>query len=377
LTKKYIEVQEWFSEKIIKIYRRWSLLARSAGTLSDLGVYTGYVLVFNRLISGLTSVGSMFFQIRMVQSTQSYLSDLTSQINNVMEFSIRIQEVYDIFQMKEAHLDGTTYLPRLSSGPEIKIENISFSYPNNEKKVLEDLSLLIKPGEKIAIVGENGSGKTTLVKLICRMYSPTKSTIKINDLPLEELRLDDWYKNLSVMFQEYNTYPQLTVKENIIIGRTKGKYAENTSEDVDIKEAKMQEAAENSNIMENIYQFPNGWDQLLSEKYKGGLRPSTGQWQKIAIARFFYRDTPMVIFDEPTSSIDAISEYNIFNKIYEFFRDKTVVIISHRFSTVRNADRIIVLKDGRIEEQGNHDELMGIQDGIYKTSFEIQKLGYN
>ena len=373
LLKKFVDVSEWFTEKIVRIYKIWSLTARSAGIISDLGTYTGYVLIFKNLISGVTSVGSMFFQIRMIQSTQSYLSNLTSQINNVMEISVRIQEVYDIFQMKGQISNGSVPLPRLREGPKIEIKDLTFSYPSKDKEVLKNLNLTINAGEKIAIVGENGSGKTTLVKLLCKMYSPTRGSIRINDLPLEDLRINDWYKNLGVMFQEYNTYPQLSVKENITIGRSiEGKNLLETTQ----KEAKLREAAEGSNVLDNIMEFPNCWDQLLSEKYKGGIRPSTGQWQKIAISRFFYRDASTVIFDEPTASIDAVSEYNIFNRIYSFFEKKTVIIISHRFGTVRNADRIFVLKDGEIKEQGTHLELMQIDDGIYKTSFELQKKGY-
>jgi ABC-type multidrug transport system fused ATPase/permease subunit len=246
------------------------------------------------------------------------------------------------------------------------MKNIHFSYPNSDKVVFKDFSLNIKSGEKVAIVGHNGAGKTTLVKLLCRIYQPTSGSIEINGQNLHGLKIDSWYKNIGVLFQEFNTYPQLTVKENIWIG--------NSSEPMD--EVAVHLAAKSADALPFIEEYPNKFDQILSEKFKGGIRPSTGQWQKLAIARFFYRNAPLVIFDEPTASIDAISEYNIFNKIYSFFKDKTVIIISHRFSTVRNADRIIVLEHGEIIEEGTHNFLMS-NNGYYAKAFNLQARGYS
>jgi ABC-type multidrug transport system fused ATPase/permease subunit len=183
---------------------------------------------------------------------------------------------------------------------------------------------------------------------------------------LQDIKIADWYKNMGVLFQDFNQYPQLTAKENIYIG--------NTSEPVD--EVAIRLAAQSADALEFIEEFPNKFDQILSEKFKGGIRPSTGQWQKLAIARFFYRNAPLVIFDEPTASIDAISEFNIFNKIYDFFKDKTVIIISHRFSTVRNADRIVVLDHGEIIEEGNHNDLIS-KNGYYAKAFNLQARGYS
>ena len=198
------------------------------------------------------------------------------------------------------------------------------------------------------------------------MYLPNSGDVFIDGVSVKDIKADSLYENMSVLFQEYNTYSQLTAEENVWIGKPNEKKDRNAIID----------ALKKADAWDFVEEFPDGLDQILSERFKGGIRPSTGQWQKIAIARFFYRNAPFVIFDEPTAAIDAVSEYNIFNKIYEFFKSKTVIIISHRFSTVRNADRILVFENGRIIEQGSHKELMEL-NGYYAKSFKLQAEGYN
>lgn len=370
LLNKFRDFQDWYIQKHMEIYKGWGNWGDLARIIQFIGAYTGYLLIFRNLLKKLTSIGSIFFQVRLIQNVQDYLRYVTSGFNNILEFTLRIKDVYDIFQMKGSIPDGTQDFPKLNKGPEIKIENLSFCYPNSPREVLKDISLTIKPGEKIAIVGENGAGKTTLVKLLCRMYLPTTGKILIDNKNLAHLKSSDWYENLGVLFQEYNTYPQFTLRENIMLGKVGSLYkGEGLNNDA-------VEAVRDANLLDTVGELPNGWDQILDEKYKGGIRLSTGQWQKVAIARMFYRNPPVVIFDEPTASIDAVSEYKIFNKIYEFFTEKTVIIISHRFSTVRNADRIVVLDKGRIAEEGTHDQLIKMERGIYKKSFELQQRGY-
>ena len=229
----------------------------------------------------------------------------------------------------------------------------------------DNVSLKIKRGEIRGLIGPNGAGKTTIVKLLARIYSVTSGEILINGININDLSINDWYKNLGVLFQEFNFYPHLSVKENIVAGKPKEK----------VDEKKVMEAAKNADAHEFIMEYKNKYNQIMTEKIEGGIRPSTGQAQKIAIARFFYRNAPLAIFDEPTAAIDAVSEYKIFNSIYDFFDNKTVIIISHRFSTVRNADRIIVLDNGKVVEQGTHDELVK-KEGIYSKSYKLQAEGY-
>ena len=366
LDNKYISFQSWFNKVFIKILTKGRLGSFIFNLITDILILYGYVLIFLRLIAKTISVGSVLFWMRSLDMFQNSLADTTQFFNDQFELSIQLKDTYALFIAKPAFKDGSKVLPKLDKGPEIEFINVTFKYPRNENSVIENLNLKIKPGQKIAIVGKNGAGKTTLTKLISRFYPVTKGEVKINGINITELKADSIYQNMGVLFQDFNTYNQLTVKENIYIGRS----------DEQLDEVRMRIAAQTADAMEFISEFPNKFDQVLDPKYKGGIRPSTGQWQKLAIARFFYRNAPLVIFDEPTASIDAVSEYNIFNKIYDFFENKTVIIISHRFSTVRNADRIIVLDKGKIVEDGNHKELMAL-GGKYHEAFKLQAKGYN
>jgi ATP-binding cassette subfamily B protein len=267
--------------------------------------------------------------------------------------------------MEPERIDGTVRLERLRKPPKIEFRDVSFHYPTSEINIFEHLNLIIDSGEKIAIVGHNGAGKTTLIKLIAGIYQIQAGEILINGINIKDLKLDDWHKNMGVLFQDFNFYGFLTAEENIFIGRSRK----------NLNKLKIKKAADNADALEFINEFPNGFDQILGERFQGGIRPSTGQQQKIAIARFFYRNAPMAIFDEPTAAIDAVSEYKIFNKIYRFFKNKTVVIVSHRFSTVRNADRIIVMDHGKIVEAGTHETLMN-HDHVYAHAFKLQAEGY-
>lgn len=322
-------------------------------------------MVIMRFIAGKTSIGNVTFYIRSVSSFTSNLQSFTNVFSNSYESALRVVEIKSLFDMEPVHRDGTVVFPRLEEGPAIEFTNVSFTYPNAKREVLKDINISIKKNEKIAIVGHNGAGKTTFVKLLCRFYQVDKGSILVNNQDINELKAQSWYQNIGVLFQDFNTYSHLSVKENIAIGDITKK---GTTK-------RVAHAARRADASDFIKLFGNTYDQVLSEKYKGGIRPSTGQWQKIAIARFFYRNAPLVIFDEPTAAIDAESEARIFNRIYKFFKGKTVIIISHRFSTVRNADRIIVFDKGAVVESGNHAELMKL-NGVYARAFNTQAEGY-
>lgn len=298
-----------------------------------------------------------------MQNLSDNIFRLALSFNDMYESSQRIDEFKRIFDMKSAFEDGEKRFQKLNGGPGIEFQDVSFSYPGSKPKVIKNLNLKIRPGEKVAIVGHNGAGKTTFVKLACRFYKASQGKILINGVDITEVKGKSWYRNIAVLFQDYNTYPQLSARENIMIGKVGG------------AKGRVIRASKMARAHEFIKEYKDGYEQILSEKFKGGTRPSTGQWQKIAIARFFYRNAPLIIFDEPTASIDAVSEKKIFDKIYRFFKGKTVIIISHRFSTVRNADRIIVFDKGRIVEQGSHEELVAL-GGVYARAFGLQAEGY-
>jgi len=365
LDKKYTEYQNWYAGKNRALYKKWFIGIYSWELLSDVGMFSGYLIIFSNALKKLITIGDVYFQTQILQKLSSEINSAITLTNNLFDYSIRMKEVYTLFNLPDENVSGAIKLAKLDKGPEIEFKDLTFQYPNTIKKVINKLNLKIKSGEKIAIVGANGAGKTTLMKILCNVYEPTGGVILVNGYPLRDIENSTWYDNVGVLFQEYNTHGQLTVKENIVIGNPNVKF--------DSK--KMLEAAQNADALEFIQEYPNKFDQVLSQQYKNGIRPSTGQWQKIAIARFFYRNAPLVIFDEPTASIDSVSEYHIFNKIYRFFKRKTVIIISHRFSTVRNADRIVVIDKGTIVEEGTHEELMKLK-GKYNKSFSLQAEGY-
>jgi ATP-binding cassette, subfamily B, bacterial len=345
--------------------KRWQFFGFLFGSLTSATSIVGYFLILKDFFYGLISVGTTTFQIRSLDLFISNLNSVGSQFVGIQERCLRINEIKQVFDLKPIVTDGTIVFPKSETPPNIVLKNVSFAYPRAETNVIKNLNLEIKPGEKIAIVGENGAGKTTLVRILSRFYKVSEGEILLGGTNINDVAIESWYKNLGVLFQDYNTYAPLTLKENIHLG--------NSHEKLD--EERMIEAANKANVNSFIGNFKDGYDQVLSAKFKGGTRPSTGQWQKIAIARFFYRNSPVVIFDEPTASIDAVSESEIFGQIYDFFKGKTVIIISHRFSTVRNADKIYVLDKGEIIESGSHDELMA-HKGKYHNAFTIQAEGY-
>jgi ATP-binding cassette subfamily B protein len=225
------------------------------------------------------------------------------------------------------------------------------------------LNLTIDPQEEIAIVGPNGAGKSTLIKLICRFYDPTSGVILVNGVNLKNIELDNWYQKLSYLSQEFNNYYNLNLRENVSLG--------NPQKNIDEKILSALKKADAGFIKK----YSQGLDTPMSQRY-GGEEPSWGQSQKIAIARIFYRNSPVVILDEPTASIDAVSESKIFDRLYADIKGNTLIIVSHRFSTVRNAQRIIVIDKGKIVEQGSHAQLLK-KNGTYAHSFNLQAKGYN
>jgi ATP-binding cassette subfamily B protein len=354
-----------YFKKITRNSRNWKLYGFSLSLTSEIASIFGYFSILKNLFNKVISVGDVTFQIRTLNIFMDNLGGTMNGYGSLYERCIKVSEVKDFFEMRSMLSDGTVEMPQTEKPPYILFDDISFKYPNTDRYVLKNLNLHIRPGEKIAIVGENGAGKTTLVKLLARFYETTNGCVLLDGENINDLKIESWYKNLGVLFQDYNTYPYLTLKENISLGRA----------DAPIDMTKVEQAAHQANVDSFVKHYKNGYEQLLGEKFKGGTRPSTGQWQKIAIARFFYRNSPVIVFDEPTASIDAVSEAEIFGKIYDFFEGKTVIIISHRFSTVRNADKIYVLDGGEIVESGSHEELMEL-NGKYCKAFTIQAKGY-
>lgn len=347
-------------------YKKWYSLWYLSNVVNQIVILTALAMIFKKTINGILTIGASTFYIRSINMFSGSIAAFNSRFTGLYESTIRMRESKEFFLMKPKVKVGDKKMKNLDKAPEITFEDVTFTYPNSDKTVLKNFDLKIKSGEKIAIVGHNGAGKTTIVKLLCGFYFAQKGKLKVNDQDLKDIKPESWYKNISILFQDYNTYPQLSVKDNIQIGEWE--------REPTLKE--ISDAADAADASGFIGEYEHKYDQLLSEKFKGGIRPSGGQWQKIALARFFYRKSSLVIFDEPTAAIDPVSESKIFSKIYNFFKDKTVIIVSHRFSTVRNADRIIVVDKGEIVEDGSHEELMK-NKGKYYEAFTLQAKGYN
>ncbi len=321
-------------------------------------------LVFKVVFKGM-QIGSFSFFVGTIGALEGALYGLFWVVTDLYQESLFVTDFFkflDIENKVKKPESGIVLNSRKT--PEIVFENVSFSYPGSDEIVLKDINLKITSGEKIALVGVNGAGKTTLIKLLCRFYDPTKGRILIDGKDLREIDIESYYSLIGALFQEYSNY-RFLVKEAIAIGRT--------SEELNF--GKVGESADKSDADDFIEKWQNKYDQQLGKEFTGGVEPSIGQWQKLSLARAFYRDPKIYILDEPTSSIDAQAEAKIFEKLEKLSKDKTVILISHRFSTVRKANRIIVIENGEITENGSHEELLK-KNKTYARLFKLQAKGY-
>jgi ATP-binding cassette subfamily B protein len=245
----------------------------------------------------------------------------------------------------------------------LRFEKVTFAYPDTDRLVLDELDLRIEPGERIALIGENGQGKTTLLKLLTRLYDPSAGRILLDGIDLREYSIEDLHSQIGVIFQDFMRY-EMTARMNIGVGRMSAAH-----------NGAVQQAARESLADQVVDKLPHGYEQLLGRRFGGGVDLSGGEWQKIALARAYLRDAQLLILDEPTASLDARSEYEVFRRFAELTEGKTSLLISHRFSTVRMADRIVVLEDGRVVEQGDHSALIA-RGGRYAQMFELQASSY-
>lgn len=325
-----------------------------------MAVFIAVIWVMRQMAHGLMSVGDVILCYQAVMRCQSAMKAVLSGISGLYEHGMFFKNFLAFMNLKPSITKTDYPVPvpeRWTDG--IRFEHVSFCYPLSSQKVLEDISLHIKPGEHIAFVGENGSGKTTLVKLLCRLYDPTQGTICLNGINIKAFDPVEFRQKISVIFQDYGKY-YLTVRDNIGIGNL---------EAMDQNE-RLWNAAHLSGAYEVVERLPNGYDTMLGRLFNKGEELSTGQWQKIALARTLMKDAELIILDEPTSSLDPIAEYDLYHRLKHAMKGKTVIFITHRLSMAKLADRIVVFKHGRIVEYGCHDELIQ-HGGEYARLFQL------
>ncbi|GAB2781094.1 ABC transporter ATP-binding protein [Rhabdobacter roseus] len=340
----------------------WGYLLAALGTLA---YYGAYVFVLMQTLAGLITVGTMTFLSGSFQRMHGMLQGIMGRFSSIAESALYLQDLFDFFEIQptiRANTAGAKVPRPIRRG--ITFENVSFRYPDTEVWAVRNLSFTLQPNEKLALVGENGAGKTTLVKLLARLYEPTEGRILLDGLPLEAYSLAELRASIGIIFQDYIRY-EMSVADNIAVG------------DIERRddEVLIAESAQKSLAHEVVERLPARYQQVLGKRFQNGQELSGGQWQKVALARAYMRDAQLVVLDEPTSALDARAEHEVFQRFSRLIEGKMAVLISHRFSTVRMADRILFLENGQRLEYGSHEELL-VLNGKYAELFQLQAKGY-
>lgn len=333
--------------------------------IGDLAYYGAYVLIIIRTVGGILTIGDLTFLSGSFARLRNQLQGIFSRFSRITESSLYLQDYFSFMEIKPSMLiasGGLTFPDTIQEG--FRFERVGFKYPESENWAVRNVSFTLHPGEKLALVGENGAGKTTLVKLLARLYDPTEGTITLDGIDIREYDLASYRRAIGVIFQDYVKY-YFTARENIAVGHIEA--LENREQ--------IEFAASQSLADQVIDKLPKRYQQILGKRFAEGKELSGGEWQKIALARAYMKDSKLLILDEPTATLDARAEYEAFQRFAELTVGKTAVLISHRFSTVRMADRILVLKNGEVLELGSHEELLQL-NGLYAELFQLQAAGY-
>lgn len=333
--------------------------------LGSLGYYGAYVFIIARTISGALTIGELTFLAGSFRQLRTLLEGILSRFTTVSQGAIFLSDFFEFFEIQPKIHD--TQQPRPFPNPiqqGFTFENVGFQYLSSDRWANRNLNFTLRPAEKLALVGENGAGKSTLVKLLARLYDPTEGRILLDGYDLKEYNLTELRQHIGIIFQDFLRY-QMTFSQNIAAGNIDEK-----ANDELIRASARQSLAD-----ELAQRLPGGYDQMLGKRFSEGVELSGGEWQKVAIARAYMRDAQLLILDEPTSALDARAEFQVFERFTELTHGKMAVLISHRFSTVRMADRIVVLDKGEIVEIGSHEELLA-KGGRYAELFQLQAMGY-
>ena len=333
--------------------------------LGDTAYYGAYVLIIIRTVGGILSVGDLTFLAGSFNRLRQQLQGVLSRFTKITENALYLQDYFEFMKIDPgiaSSKDAVPFPKSIKNG--IEFQNVGFQYPNSDIWAVRHLNFKIKAGESLALVGENGAGKTTLVKLLARLYDPTEGRILVDGLDLKRYNLESVRQNIGVIFQDFVRF-YFKASENIAVGNIESLQ----------DHGRIVNSAEKSLADTVIEKLPEKYEHMLGKRFQGGAELSGGEWQKVALARAYLRDAQILILDEPTAALDARAEFEVFKRFTELTKGKTAVLISHRFSTVRMADRILVLKQGQLNEIGTHEELLE-NDGLYAELFGLQASGY-
>ncbi|MGA7291644.1 MAG: ABC transporter ATP-binding protein [Terriglobales bacterium] len=365
LTTRFKGLADQVYEEDIALARRKVTVGAVLSAIGTAGYYTAYVFAVWKTVTGVFSFGTLTFLANAIRDASSNLQQTFSTLSTIADQALFLTDLVAFFDMRPTIKSKPNALPAprpIARGFEFR--NVSFRYPGSSRLVINGLNFHLHPGERVALIGENGEGKTTIVKLLTRLYDPVDGQILLDGVDLREYNLEDLYREIGVIFQDYMRY-EMTARENIAVGRIE--QLDNLS--------LLQHSAEKSMADDVVEKLPAGYDQMLGRRFDGGVDLSGGEWQKVALARAYLRDAQVLILDEPTSALDARSEYEVFQRFAELTAGKMALFISHRFSTVRMADRIVVLENGCVAEEGDHDALTRL-GGRYAEMFELQAASY-
>ncbi|MEO6047057.1 MAG: ABC transporter ATP-binding protein [Candidatus Kapaibacterium sp.] len=379
LVARYKTLADRYYEENKRLSIRKGIAATGLAMIGKLGYYGGYIFALVRAVDGSITIGSFTFLVASFAQGQGLIGGLLQGASDIYEQNLYLKDLFEFFEMRPS-------IASAADAPKVPIpihdgfifEDVGFVYPGSERWAIRHVNFTLRPGERVAFVGENGAGKTTLTKLIARLYDPSEGRIFLDGRDLKEYDLASLRATVSVIFQDFVRY-DLSFEENIGVGEIESvsEYLDRdlTAESAAAIPEPITTAAEKSLASSLLPRFAAGYGQMLGRRFTGGVDLSGGEWQKVALARAYMRESQVLILDEPTAALDARAEYEVFTRFSELVSGRMAIIISHRFSTVRMADRIVVLRDGTVTEEGTHTELVA-QRGLYAELFELQAEGY-
>lgn len=396
LVRRYRALSDRFYKENRALSLRKGVVASGLSLIGLVGYYGAYAVILLRAVQGTITLGSLTFLAASFMRSRDMVQRLLFGASGIYQQCLYLKDLFDFFETKPTIVSspGAVEVPRpIREG--FVFENVGFRYPGSEVWALREVSFRLRPGERLALVGGNGAGKTTLVKLLARLYDPSEGRITLEGKDLRDYDLDSLRRSVGVIFQDFVRY-DLRFEENIGVGEVE-KVSDYLDQDDGFAQPELPSsgeepgthgplgngstppaivsAAEKSLAASLLGRLPMKYRQMLGRRFEGGVELSGGEWQKVGLARAYMRDAQVLILDEPTSSLDARAEYEVFKRFADLMGGRMAVIISHRFSTVRMADRIIVLDEGRVVEKGTHDQLVA-QGGLYAELFALQAEGY-